>query len=343
MEKFNLNGVEIFSAGEWNGEKFTVSQLTEMVKNFEATKHGVRPYLKLGHDKDQKLLQKDGLPAAGWVDKIYIKGDKLVADFVDIPKKIFQLIKAGAYKKVSCEMFFNVKIKERRFSHLLTAVSLLGADTPAVMNLNDIHALYFGDEKNEAKCYELEFKFDEQGELTMSKTENEIKLELDLEAKEAAFAAEKQKADKLAKEKEQQDQELAQLRQYKADAEKKELEALAKLREEQIKTFTAELTSEKLATPAMKPLIAELLSDKKEFSCKVGDKELKTKEELLKETLKLFAAAKEVNFEEKTQDDTEKNFSADKEKEKDAKIKKLMAEKKMSYKAAYNEVMKENK
>lgn len=343
MEKFNLKGVEIFSVGEWNGEKFTVNQLAEMVKNFEATKQGVRPYLKLGHDKDQKLLQKDGLPAAGWVDKIYLKGDKLVADFVDIPKKIFQLIKAGAYKKVSCEMFFNVKIKEQKFSHLLTAVSLLGADTPAVMNLNDIHALYFGDEKNEPKCYELEFKFDEQGELTMSKTEAEIKLELDLEAKEAAFAAEKQKADKLAQEKADQEKELEQLRQFKAEAEKKELEALAKLREEQIKTFTTELVSEKLATPAMKPLIADLLSDKKEFSHKAGEKELKTKEEILKETLKLFAAAKEVNFEEQTKDDSEKNFSADKVKDQDAKIKKLMADKKMSYKQAYNEIMKEKK
>jgi hypothetical protein len=102
--------------------------------------------------------------------------------------------------------------------------------------------------------------------------------------------------------------------------------------------------SEKLSTPAMKPLIAELLSDKKEFSHKIGDKELKSKEDLLKETLKLFAAAKEVNFEESTQDDKEaKKFAADKEKEQDGKIKKLMAEKKMSYKQAYNEIMKEKK
>jgi hypothetical protein len=344
MEKYNIKGVEIFSTGEWNGEKFSQEHLNDLVKNFEATKSGVRPYLKLGHDKDQKLLQKDGLPAAGWVDKIYLKGDKLVADFVDIPKKVFQLIKAGAYKKVSCEMFFNVKIKEQKFAHLLTAVSLLGADTPAVMNLNDIHALYFGDEKHEPKCYELEFKFDEQGVNKMSKSENEIKLELELETKEAAFTAEKEKAEKLAKEKETLDKELEQLRQFKADAEKKAVEDAIKLREEQVKAFTTELVSEKLSTPAMKPLIAELLSDKKEFSHKIGDKELKSKEDLLKETLKLFAAAKEVNFEESTQDDKEaKKFAADKEKEQDGKIKKLMAEKKMSYKQAYNEIMKEKK
>lgn len=355
MQTYNLKNVEIFSVGQWNSDSFTQEDLQGIVKTFEETKAGVKPYIKLGHDKNQKIaensgLQKDGLPSLGWVDKMYIKGDKLVADFTDIPKKVYDLIKVGAYKKVSCEMFFNVKIKERKFKHLLTAVSLLGADTPAVMNLNDIHALYFESEETPRVYLDqaLEFKFEEtkRKESIMSKTENEIKLELDLDTQKKAFAAEKEKADKLAAEKEEQEKELAALKEFKAEAEKKAIAAELAIKEEKVKAFTSSLVSEKLATPAMKPLITELLSDKKDFSVKSGDKDLKTKEDLLKEALKLFAAAKEVNFEENTQEDKDvetKTFAAN-EKAMEEKIKKFMCEdKKLSYKQAYLKAQKESK
>lgn len=350
MEVFNLKGVEIFSSGTWNGDVFTVEDLNDMVKTFEENKAGVQPYIKLGHDKKQKIaeksdLQKDGLPALGWIDKMYTKGDKLIADFADIPKKVYDLIKVGAYKKVSCEMFFNVKIKEKKFKHLITAVSLLGADTPAVMNLNDIHALYFESEEDPKEYVDnaLEFKYEEinRKDTEMSKTEKEIKLEADLEAKEKLFTAEKEKADKLAQEKADQEKELATLKQFKADQEKKDLENSLKLKEEQTKNFVNTLVSEKLCTLAMKPLITELLSDKKEFSTKSGNKELKTREEILKEALKLFSVAEEVNFEESTKDD--KSFKADQNAEDEKKMQKYMKDEKMSAKQAYAKVMKEKK
>lgn len=343
-----MSGVEIFSAGVWNGDKFDIKDLEKMIESFNQTKEGVRPFLKLGHDKNQQFAQKDGLPSLGWIDKMYLKGEKLVADFVDIPKKVYDLIKVGAYKKVSCEMFFNVKIKEKKFNHLITAVSLLGADTPAVMNLNDIHALYFGvQDTPEAKAYDaVVFSFNEvtQGkEIEMSKTEKEIKLELDLESTQKDFAAQKELADKLAKEKADAEKELEQLRQFKADADKKALEAAEALRAEQIKNFTTTLVSEKLATPSMQPLIAELVGDKKEFSVKVGEKSLTTKEEIVKEILKLFKSAAEMNFESSTEGGAEKSFSADQEKALEEKIKKYMNDKKVSYTQAYKAIMKEGK
>ena len=344
MQTYSLKGVDIFSVGRWNEDDFTQSDLENMVQSFEATKSGVRPYIKLGHDKNQKLAQKDGLPSLGWIDKMYINGDKLIADLVDIPKKVYDLIKIGAYKKVSCEMFFNVKIKDKKFSHLITAVSLLGADTPAVMNLNDIHALYFEKEEKPRVYFEqaLEFKYKEihGKDQTMSKTENEIKLELELESKEKAFTAEKEKADKLAAQSTEDAKELATLKEFKANAEKKEIENAIALKQEQIKTFTAALVTEKLCTPGMKPLITELLSDKKEFSVKNGEVELKSKEDILKAALKLFAAAKDINFEEST--DETKDFAAKgKEKEIEDKIAKFMSDdKKMSYKQAYAKALK---
>ena len=97
----NIKGVEVFSVGTWNGQTFTEQDLDKMVESFKETSATVRPFLKLGHDDDQKLLQKEGLPAAGWVGSLYRKGGKLLADFVDIPKKIMELIENKAYRKVA--------------------------------------------------------------------------------------------------------------------------------------------------------------------------------------------------------------------------------------------------
>lgn len=349
MKTYSIKDVEIFSIGKWNDENFTRDDLSGMVNTFEATKAGVRPYIKLGHNSEQELAKKekrqDGLPSLGWIDKMSIKGDKLIADFVDIPKKVYDLIKVGAYKKVSCEMFFNVKINEKRFSHLITAVSLLGADTPAVMNLDDIHGLYFQLEEKPKVLADQAFEFTyneetQRKDLEMAKTEAEIKLELELDNQKKAFTAEKEKADQLAKDKADSDKELADLKTFKANAEKKAVEDAVALKAEQLKTFTTALIADKLCTPAMKPLVEELLSDKKEFSVKVGEKEFKSKEDILKEALKLCKEAAAVNFTEKTSVD--KTFSADKEKVVEDKISKLQKDNpKMTYKQAYSKAIKE--
>jgi hypothetical protein len=347
MQKYTIKDVQIFSAGEWNDEKFTTKDLENMVKSFDETKSGVKPYIKLGHDKNQKIaknsnLQKDGLPALGWIDKMSVTGDKLIADLVDIPKKVYDLIKIGAYKKVSCEMFFNVKIKDKRFSHLITAISLLGADTPAVMNLDDIHSLYFEAEAD-PKAYASEFIFNEETqtkEQIMAKTENEIKLEVELENQKKEFTATKTEADEAKAKLEAAEKENTALKEFKANAEKVALENEIALKAEKVKTFAKSLVTEKLASPAMEPLILELLSDKKEFSVKVGDKDLKTKEDIVKELCKLSSVNKDINVDQKTAAD--KTFSADKEKQVEEKIKSLQKDNpKLSYKKAYSQAMKE--
>lgn len=336
----SISGVEIFSTGTWNGDEYTEKDLQEMVLAFNENQ-GVRPYLKLGHDPKQKLLQADGLPAAGWVDRIYISGNKLLADFVDIPSKIYDLIKSKAYKKVSSEIFWNISIGEKTYKRMLSAVALLGADTPGVMNLNDILALY----KNLENTYEKigsgdavdlkEFNFD-KGD-TMSKTENEIKLELELQAeKEKAAALETEKKDFTAKQHADQ-KELEALKQFKADAEKKEQEL--KIENEKIKTekFVSELVSEKLCTPAMKDMVTELLGpDKKEYTANKL-----SKEDTLKEMLKLFKSSKDVNFDESSsKGDVEKKEFAD---EMDKKIKEYMDKNKCSYSQAAKALWPEKK
>lgn len=169
IELFDIQDVEIFASGTWNGDKYTDNDLDNMVTAFNETKDKLKPYLKLGHDENQKLIQSDGLPSGGWVSSIKRVGTKLLADFAKIPKKIYELIKRGAYRRVSSEIFWNLKLGDKVYPRALKAVSLLGGDTPAVETLDDILSLYtfdktvFNEIKNiESKQYSLDINQEEE-------------------------------------------------------------------------------------------------------------------------------------------------------------------------------------
>jgi len=347
METFNIKGVEIFSSGIWNGDKYDTNDLGKMVEAFRETKQGVRPFLKLGHDDDQKMLQKDGLPAAGWIEDIYVKGDKLLADFSDIPEKVYKLIKSKAYRKVSCEIFYNICIGEKKYQYLLGAVALLGANTPGVMNLADILSQYKNRKSEGIRVYQenaLEIKtvsFSNRKDSRMEKTENEIKLELELKALKEASEKQAEEIKKFTAIKTDVEKENADLKKFKEEAEKREAILSMQAEQARIDKFVTEMASEKLVTPAMKPMITALLGpEKKEYVIKTKDKEeKKSKEDLLKESLKLFKAASEVNFVESSEDGN-KDGNDD-----DAKIDKKAREyadkNKVSYASALKSVLKE--
>lgn len=349
-QTYKQTGVEIFSVGNWNGDDYTIEDLNTMVAAFEETKQGAQPFLKLGHDPKQKLIQADGLPAAGWIERIYVRGNKLFADFTDIPKKVYDLIQAKAYKKVSSEIFWNIKVGEKTYKRMLAAVALLGADTPGVMNLNDILAMYSNEGKigENLKIYDNAFEVltskpnNNEGKDNMEKTEKEIKLEYDLQKSETDLKAATDKLTEAERLQAEKDAEIAQLKKFKADAEAKEQQLLADAKAAQLKTFIGELKAEKLCTPAMEGLVAELLGpEKKEYSVKIADKDEKlSRENLLKETLKLFKAASEVNFEESSSHDYSKD-QANKSDIMDKKAKEYMAKNGCTYGQAMKAVMKE--
>lgn len=339
---FSKKGVEIFSVGKWNGDEYTLDDLNCIVTAFEETKNGSPPFLKLGHDPKQKLIQADGLPAAGWIDKLYVVGDKLKADFIDIPKKIYELIENRAYKKVSSEIFWNIKFGEKVYKRMLAAVALVGANTPGVSNLNDILAMYKiqDSECDELKVYNaLEFTDSEQNTKGgfMPKTENELKLESELkETEDRLTAAEKLQAEK--------DAEIVTLKQFKIEAEAKEAKLVADANAAKIKAFVSELKAEQLCTPSMENMITELLGEsKKEYTIKIQDKdEVMTKEQVLKEALKLFKEAAKVNFVESSAAGKKGGKESD-DKELDDAAKKYMQEKNCTYGQALKEVMKQTK
>jgi hypothetical protein len=141
-ETCTLEDIEIFASGTWNGDSYSVADLDEMVKNFSEYPSEIP--LKIGHDTEQKLAQKDGFPAVGWLKSIKRVGHKLMASFDKVPQIVKDLVGKGAYRKVSSEIWWNFKDSStgKIFGKLLSGVALLGADLPAVTSLSDIVALY---------------------------------------------------------------------------------------------------------------------------------------------------------------------------------------------------------
>lgn len=146
MDTLSLDGVEIFAAGKWNGDEYSLDDLDSMVFAFDALGEHLKPPIKLGHNDEQRLLVADGLPSAGWISRLYRRGEKLLADIVEIPKKVADLIKAGAYRKRSAEIWWDYEdpATGETFPRVLCGLALLGADLPAVNTLDDILALYGG-------------------------------------------------------------------------------------------------------------------------------------------------------------------------------------------------------
>ena len=145
MPKHTIPGyrieAEIFSTGTWNDETFTREDLEEIAVNFKRLKPHLKPPLKFGHDEHQTLLgQSDGDPALGWVEQLRVVGDRLLATFVGVPEVVYEAIKSQRYRRVSAELYFNLRRNGQRLGKALKAVALLGADLPAVTNLEDLSA-----------------------------------------------------------------------------------------------------------------------------------------------------------------------------------------------------------
>jgi hypothetical protein len=146
-----LKAVEIFGVGTWHGSRKTTvteAMLDEMVANFETINRvpGYTPLLKLGHEDTQKYFgQRKGAPNLGFVAKLWRDGKKLLADFTNVPDALLELIRNRRYNSLSIEMYPQIEHDGKKFSNVLTAVSLLGAELPAVKGLKELAASLFAD------------------------------------------------------------------------------------------------------------------------------------------------------------------------------------------------------
>lgn len=147
-----LKGAEIFATGTWPGSRrieVTVEDLDGIVDSFNALRLAGRVPLKLTHDgpdRDRSAIYGDGdfdaskHLAMGWVQRVWRDGVKLMAD-LDVPDKVYKLIKDGFLKFVSVELLPDVQAFNRVLPWVLDGVALLGSDNPAVGVLRDLQAL----------------------------------------------------------------------------------------------------------------------------------------------------------------------------------------------------------
>lgn len=150
----DLLGVEIFSTGTFTpggaakGRKVTITgkDLDEMVQSFAELVPigGFTPVLKLGHTEAQRFMgQSNGAPNLGIVSAIRRVGDKILADFVNVPDAVMDLIRLKRFRNVSVEIVPSMEFDGRTFANVLTAVALLGAELPAVKGLKELAAIMF--------------------------------------------------------------------------------------------------------------------------------------------------------------------------------------------------------
>jgi hypothetical protein len=143
----DINGVEIFSTGVWSGNRtvtVTENDLHEMVNSFNQLTSkvtGFKPFLKLGHTEMQKFFGgESGAPSLGFVSKVWVEGDKILANFSNVPDTLVDLIREGRYNSVSIEYLPRVPFEGSTFKNVLRAVALLGAELPAVKGLKELSA-----------------------------------------------------------------------------------------------------------------------------------------------------------------------------------------------------------
>lgn len=308
-----IQGVEIFSAGTWNGDTYTNDDLDAMVQAFENTKDTVRPFLKLGHNEEQEVLKSDGLPAAGWVTRLYRVGHKLVADFEDIPQKVFDLIVKKAYRNVSSEIFFGVEILNKKFDLMLGAVSLLGAETPAVMNLSDILARYdftakgakiFASDKNGVTIKNIPLQFGKKEGMMPEANKELVEAQAELKKLREDLDKSQEQVKKFSKADEAAQKVIKGLESEKDELKKEYDLKVTELEKVRIEKEADKLESEELITKSARKFALALLGpEKKEYAFGEGKEETKlSKFELVKEFAKSFSVKEDVNFDENSSD-----------------------------------------
>lgn len=146
LETVNIPGVEVFSVGCWNKDSYSENDLLAMAEAFGKT--GFQPTVKAGHaegqEQEEQARKVFGSPALGYVERLYVRGKKLVADLIDVPRKFADLIKAGSFKRISAEVYWNFSDPNQGFTlpRVLKSVAFLGADIPSITNLDAVRALY---------------------------------------------------------------------------------------------------------------------------------------------------------------------------------------------------------
>lgn len=132
----SVRGMQIFRVGTWNGKNFTQEDLDTMVSNFNELIGQIVPKVKITHRDDQESLA--GLASYGDMVRMFREGDGLYADFERMPSEVADWVRTGRFAERSVEMYPSMTINGKRYEKIITAVSLLGHEIPAVAGMEPV-------------------------------------------------------------------------------------------------------------------------------------------------------------------------------------------------------------
>ena len=345
-QTYELKDVEVFGTGEWNKHKITEEDLDNIVNGTNEIIDKLKPKVKLGHDDKQELLHKSGLPAGGWITKLKRVGNKILVDIKEVPKVLYNLVKNGAYKRISSEILYDYTepSTKKKYAKVLSAIAFLGADLPAVTNLKDIAALYDADENANLIIYEKEGEKKTIQKVEKTRKEyimpNGIKI-TELEGKKFVAVEDYEKVTKEAEDNKDYKVKFEAEEKKSKESEEKLGKISKEKREAEIKTFVDDHCSEKdmRFLPKQKEVLMALVestSDEKKIKFTVDNKETElSQRELLEKFIELQPNFSDSIFAELSKGEEEKEEGKDKLTPEEKKVQKYMAENKgVSYREA---------
>ena len=346
-QTYELKDVEVFGIGEWKGQKITDEDIDDIVNGTNEIIDKLKPKVKLGHDDKQVLLQRTGYPAGGWITKLKRSGDKILVDIKEVPKVLYQLIKNGAYKRISSEILsgYTEPSTKKIYKKVLSAIAFLGADLPAVTNLKDIAALYDADENANLIIYEKEEKKTTQKVEKKRKETyimpNGIKI-TEVEGKKFVAVEDYEKVTKEAEDNKDYKVKFEAEEKKSKESEEKLGKISKEKREAEIKTFVDAHCSEKdmRFLPKQKEVLMALVEstfDEKKIKFTVDNKETElSQRELLEKFIELQPNFSDSIFAELSKGEEEKEEGKDKLTPEEKKVQKYMDEHK---EATYREAV----
>jgi hypothetical protein len=149
LETRELANVPIFAAGTWtssggNKRTWTEDDLDEIAENAVTLGDKVIPFLRVDHTDEKTHKRITGRFKIGDLTNVRRVGKQLVADIVKIPRKAYELMKAGIFGRPSAEIFptFKDEASGTTFKNVLSGAAILSGKHPAVTTLDDIYDLF---------------------------------------------------------------------------------------------------------------------------------------------------------------------------------------------------------
>ncbi len=143
-----IRGADLFASGVYRGKVYTLADLEHIARNHAALPE-LDPPAVLGHEEHQEFLERTDLPAAGWVNRCWVRKyweprtgrweGVLKGDIAGVAPTVAALIRARRYRKISAEIYDDFRDDfGRTHGKALRRVAFLGAEVPQVKRLQDI-------------------------------------------------------------------------------------------------------------------------------------------------------------------------------------------------------------